>query len=157
MGGRCQRVQGPSGSCVLQSEQPAEVRGLREGWGLPGWNPPPLSCGRQDSLCRSKSLEPAVSPSCAHRGWAAGAASPPPGPSPGTSQQNPWRSVCTRLGLGQPQSPGSGHCRVWGGQSVKPLRSPVLQYLQQANPWDFPVPHSPISLIPSASQNPLTS
>lgn len=44
-----------------------------------------------------------------------------------------------------------------GGWSVKVGEIHASQYRHQAAPWDFPVPHSPSSLIPSASQNPLTS
>lgn len=46
---------------------------------------------------------------------------------------------------------------VLGGQSVKALGNAVLSVPTAGSPWDFPVPHFPITLIPSASQNPLTS
>lgn len=53
-----------------------------------------------------------ISPSSAHRDWAAEAAFPPQGLGPGTSQQSPWYSEYTGPGLELAGSLGSGHCKV---------------------------------------------
>lgn len=150
LGGRCRRAQGLFGSCALQSEQPAEDRGLRENKGLPGCPPPRLCHMANRTVSGGTSFQrPALSPSSARRGFAPGAVSPPPWPGPGTSQRSPWCSECTGPGLARPEYPGSGHCRVSGGRSGEP---PALPVPTAGSTLEFPVPPSPISLIPSSSQ-----
>lgn len=111
VGGRCWRVRDPSGSCAQRPKQPAEIKGQ-----IRLHTSPTGQVG--NTFWRGTCLEVCVPPSSAHRGWAAGAASPPQWRGLGTSQRSPWRSECTGPDLELLGSLGSGHCRVWkDGQS----------------------------------------
>lgn len=115
---------------------------LRWSWGVDGLSSSAWQiCGGEGQM----GVVSAASPSSAHRGWAAGAASPPLGPGPGTSRQNPWRSKCTGLALALAGSPGSGHCTV--GSGVWSAGSPCGGSGDREVPVSTPQGFPPASLL----------